>query len=577
MWKMSIKNFAKNIIVELGYRVLRPLGFSDESLLRFLHHRIRYPQWRRIVRRTGNRSLFEPDLDGPNIKLLSMVGNMPLTHFEIPLALALQARGANVELIFCDGSQRQLCSALTIDALEKRPKDDICRECIGTAVRFLRRTPQLRYRLLRDLIPPERNEELLRKADSVPVEGLATYEVDGARLGYAALQTALRYWRRGTFRNVPEEEVINRKLLHSSMLTLEAAKVLYDEGTIDAALFSHGIYTSWGPAADFFTQKGIYWATHREQVRKKTYSLQANGSCAFADISKPFYDRWSDRPLTEEQRDRGLNYLASRADFSQDTRSLTYGVDVEKEGVIDRLELRRGIPVLSLFGNMAWDVGAVGRDLAFDSIVEWVRKTVRFIADRPDKLQLIIKPHPAEAIRGTRQALADEVRHAFPELPANVVLLSPETEISAHSIFKVTDVGVVHTSTVGMEMSIMGIPVVVASWTHYRGYGFTFDPNNREEYFSMLADPEALRAQMTQDKRELALKYFYVRCFHNWLELPMVKFDSKRAPYGWCFESLDELLPGGNENLDFVCDAILSHREDFVKDCPEQSKTHVVG
>ena len=32
-------------------------------------------------------------------------------------------------------------------------------------------------------------------------------------------------------------------------------------------------------------------------------------------------------------------------------------------------------------------------------------------------------------------------------------------------------------------MSIMGIPVAVTSWTHYRGYGFTFDPKNIDPEF----------------------------------------------------------------------------------------------
>ena len=46
-----------------------------------------------------------------------------------------------------------------------------------------------------------------------------------------------------------------------------------------------------------------------------------------------------------------------------------------------------------------------------------------------------------------------------------------------------TDLGIVHTTTSGMEMPLVNVPVVVVSNTHYRGKGFTIDVENKEDYF----------------------------------------------------------------------------------------------
>ncbi|GAG18925.1 unnamed protein product, partial [marine sediment metagenome] len=259
--------------------------------------------------------------------------------------------------------------------------------------------------------------------------------------------------------------------------------------------------------------KGIYTITYNRQARRDTWHFQVNAPAQRADIQKPFNERWRDRLLTPAERQQALDYLKSRETFAQDPFVLTFGTQVEKTEIYRRLSLRDGIPLFTMFTNNMWDASAVGRDLVFGNVIEWVVKTIRFAGERPDRMQLVIKPHPAEKLRGTRQAVGDEVRKVLPSLPDNVRLLLPDVDINSTSIMKATDVGLVHTSTVGMEMSIYGIPVVVTSWTHYRDLGFTFDPVDQADYFRMLEDPELLKAQMTKERQDLALKYFYVRFF----------------------------------------------------------------
>jgi len=62
-----------------------------------------------------------------------------------------------------------------------------------------------------------------------------------------------------------------------------------------------------------------------------------------------------------------------------------------------------------------------------------------------------------------------------------------------------------------MEMAMNGLPVIVAGQTHYRGRGFTHDPESWVTYFKMLGamleNPSAFR--LTRAQVESAWQYAY--------------------------------------------------------------------
>jgi hypothetical protein len=71
----------------------------------------------------------------------------------------------------------------------------------------------------------------------------------------------------------------------------------------------------------------------------------------------------------------------------------------------------------------------------------------------------------------------------------------------------------VYTTTVGLEMALQGLPVIVAGQTHYRNRGFTIDPDSWVRYYkligSVLENPEEYR--LSHKQVELAWRYAY--CF----------------------------------------------------------------
>jgi len=113
-------------------------------------------------------------------------------------------------------------------------------------------------------------------------------------------------------------------------------------------------------------------------------------------------------------------------------------------------------------------------------------------------------------------------------------LLPAESSINTYDLVDAADFGLVFTTTLGMEMAMIGKPVIATGYTHYRGKGFTIDPNTWEEYFealeAVLDDPKA--HYLSEDQVSLAWRYAYRFFFEYPQPFPW------RVPYLW--ESLKE-------------------------------------
>jgi lipid A disaccharide synthetase len=72
--------------------------------------------------------------------------------------------------------------------------------------------------------------------------------------------------------------------------------------------------------------------------------------------------------------------------------------------------------------------------------------------------------------------MMDVISRVLPELPEYIRVISPEEKTNTYDLIAAADLGLVYTTTVGLEIAMSGVPVIVAGETHYRNKGFTLDP-----------------------------------------------------------------------------------------------------
>jgi len=235
-------------------------------------------------------------------------------------------------------------------------------------------------------------------------------------------------------------------------------------------------------------------------------------------------------PLDEDQLGQLHALFSARQDAKTWKNFTRQWQDTPTEGgtsVIKKLGLDER-PVVLLATNVLGDSLTLDRQVFSRTMAEWIVKCLRYFADRDD-IQLIVRVHPGETLtHGT--SMVDVVKKEMGDIPDHIHLIHPEEKINTYDILDIADLGLVYTTTVGLEMAMRGIPVVVAGETHYRDRGFTYDPKNWEAYFetlnSLLADLEG--ARLSQDQVELAWRYAYLFFFEFPKPFPWHLLDLKK-------------------------------------------------
>jgi len=152
-------------------------------------------------------------------------------------------------------------------------------------------------------------------------------------------------------------------------------------------------------------------------------------------------------------------------------------------------------PMALLPANVLGDSLTLGRHIFADSMTDWMIRTIEYFSQRKD-IQFVIRVHPGEQI-GWGPSVYEILTEKFPTLPENIHLLAAGAKVNTYDLVNTADFGLVFTTTVGMEMAMIGLPVIVTGQTHYRDKGFTLDVDSWDSYFEILDKV----AQSPQDHR----------------------------------------------------------------------------
>jgi hypothetical protein len=257
---------------------------------------------------------------------------------------------------------------------------------------------------------------------------------------------------------------------------------------------------------EFGEQRHRIWLAHNTEVmHQETDAL---------------WDLRHDHPLSEKQWEQVRALFASRQradlweNFSRQWQGLpSQGGPQVRESLGLNEFSQDSQPVVLLAANVIGDSLTLGRQVFTPSMTEWLRRTVNYFEQRDD-VQLVIRIHPGE--RYTKgPSVADVIRSELPEIPAHIHLVEADSPVNTYDLVDIANLGLVYTTTVGMEMAMSGVPVIVAGQTHYRGKGFTLDPDTWDSYFQMLdralLNPEIITLNREQVGRawNYAYRFFF--------------------------------------------------------------------
>lgn len=305
----------------------------------------------------------------------------------------------------------------------------------------------------------------------------ALYDLRIRRNTFAA-QAALEWMQK----NKPDVVLIPNGLILEMGIVFRVARYL----GIDAVTY------------EFNDQREQIWLAQNSSIMQQDTDYLVDARCHLP-ITDSMYERVADLENARRgarvwgKSKRLWQYVSSQG--AQETRKLL------------NLDSR---PVVMLAANVLGDSLTLGRDIFAESMTEWITKTVQFFANRPE-VQMVIRVHPGEKLVPQARSMGTVVREALPEMPAHIHIIGALDNINTYDLIEIADVGLAYTTTVGLETAMNGRPVISCGETHYRGRGFTLDPNTWDEYYAtlekVLADIPAY--QLNEKQTEFAWNYAY--------------------------------------------------------------------
>jgi len=300
---------------------------------------------------------------------------------------------------------------------------------------------------------------------------------------------------------------------------MSAARDAYDYLTTqkpDVVIVPNGTIQEFGVVYEVARSLGIQTITYEFGEQRERMWLAQNGKVMLQETGE-MWEAFRDLPLKPDEKKTIHEQFEARRgaslwkNFSRQWQQIpAQGVEAARKQL--GLDQR---PVVLLATNVLGDSLTLGREVFSQSMEDWLVKSLQYFAGRPD-VQLVIRVHPGEVlIHG--QSMMDVIQRVLPKLPEYIHVIAPTEKVNTYDLIAAADVGLVYTTTVGLEMAMSGIPVVVVGNTHYRGRGFTQDPDTWVKYHKMLKaileKPQDFR--LTDEQVESAWAYAY-RFFFNY-------------------------------------------------------------
>jgi hypothetical protein len=523
-----------------------------------------FPDWAALTAASRLWTERRPGRRGRVLIACNIGGHGPASMMESMLAAALSVRDADVEIVLCDGvlpgclrAQRNEASDPAI-LVGRKLVETLCPGCLWRG-RSMFEPLGLKVHFLSELVTQGEREEARRTAAAINLDEIPSFKLDGLAVGEHARAGALRYFARGDLEGEPEGEAVLRRFFEASLVSVAAYQRLLEKERFDVAVFHHGLYIPQGPIGEVCRRLKVRVVNWFVAYRANSFIFSHDDTYHHTLMSEPT-SVWETMRWGEQQSADIERYLKSRWHGTRDWIGFHEKPSEDARTYLRAAGLDFSKPIIGMLTNVVWDAQLHYPANAFPSLIDWVMETIAWFAKRPD-LQLLIRIHPAE-IRGTvksRQPMAEEIAKRFPNIPSNVFVIPPESDISTYAAIELCDCALIYGTKMGVELTAVGIPTIVAGEAWIKNKGLTLDASSQAEYFALL-ERLPLRKRLDSEAVDRAKKYAYHFFFRRMMPLSFMKRDKSALFYKVDIASADDLAPGRNLTLDRICDGILEQK-----------------
>ncbi len=471
--------------------------------------------------------------------LITIIGGAYGHTFEGLFARKAALQGKNVHILRC-GAYLDYCDVINIELSHKSVR---CAVCLAQQEDFIKAFGGVDCTYSNWLT--SNDEQVIDHfIDSFFCQNDFEHVFKGTyvdKILYSALQ---RYYL------VAEPSVIDDKVtrgfLRSILLTLTVMDKLVKKIQPKYVLSSHGTYSTWGAVVEYCKAHNVYVVTYGQNYNHCGIEFTYDDSY-LTGVLNDTDNKWAEKVLTEKEYATVKRFLDERLGRVQDEGvAFDYNKNNKthytREQLNEMLSIDANKKLIGLFPNIPWDGQVTGGTAVFPNFRDWLKTTVDYFAARDDAV-LVIRSHPAEVLTGDaagHETTETMLKDIYTVLPRNVLLVGPKHQVNSYTLGENSDFAITYSSTVTLELTYLGIPVILCGCPPFKDKNVAFDITSQENYIDLLNQGSA--GNLIVDQARIDRLFRYLHYFFFMRTMPQTLVDvHDTVPQRYLFTSEEEL------------------------------------
>ena len=467
--------------------------------------------------------------------------------FSLLTGWSLRAAGTPVLPVTCRAGMEQCTLGAQRLNLAAPPP---CVPCMQFGDRLFTGMPTVGLRLRPESL------ERTRDLEARSLAGLIASELDGIEFGSLVLPTVRWVLRRHDLEDSQAVRDLVRRYVRSAVSLHLEFQELVERRRPRAMVVFNGIMFPEAVARLVARRAGVPVITHEVGLQPHSAFFSAR-EATFREVDIAAQGR-----LDAAQSERLDDYLGGRFRGRFRMAGIDFWPVMEPLPPSLEARLAGSRQVATIFTNVVFDTSQVHANTLFPTMFEWLEDLGRAILRHPETL-FVLRAHPDEDRPGkeSQQSVAGWLAASGLRHAPNLLFLGPSDYVSSYDLIRRSKLVLVYNSSVGLEASIAGVPVLCAGRARYTQVPTVFLPASRAEYgLALEALLQAPALDVPSAFTANARRFLHHEVFHASLDLSEFLADEPGFPGMVLLKSFDPKRLLDSEVLSVIRDGILHGR-----------------
>lgn len=388
-------------------------------------------------------------------------------------AWSMRLAGHPVRYLVCCGGLTKCRHGVDVNDPHRPPP---CDRCVHHNLSLYASDMTIRLDPNEDLFAKEHN-----RVESLSLEELVDQQHDDIPIGQLCIPATRWVLRRHDLAAIPAGQIVLANFVVAARCFAQSLDEIFHRERPRAIVAFNGT---------FFPEATLRAVAERHQVPTVTYETGYRRLSAFfsRDVSTKYSIEVPSSFEMGPSEDRELdNYLRQRFAGKFTMGHVRFFPEMKTVDPELRNRASKYRRVVTVFTNVAFDTSQTHANTIFDNMFDWLDSTFDLAAASSEDL-FIIRAHPDESRPGkqSQETIEQWLKGRGGDNHDNIVFFGPDDYVSSYELAQLSDFCIVYNSTIGVEATILGTPVVSGGLDKAWRENISHSPKSRAEYVQLV-------------------------------------------------------------------------------------------